>query len=207
MTISLDGNLYFANLLVSDSREDFICNAYYTTASVILPKDPIAITVTACVWTFFCQWLVHITYFISITETRDALQSRTKRWVLKHAQRAKKKKKKHWKSIKNSIPVINWGKMLYMMIIRVHIRYHSGTSSLWNLYYICWCNTWERLDSFSPAWSENDLSQMLWRSDEDCRRSSEKYFLKCNSLQTVSMADQKWHHCSQCNTKTSKNTR
>ncbi|CAM4684069.1 unnamed protein product [Leuciscus chuanchicus] len=47
MTISLDGNLYFANLLFNDSREDFICNAYYTNASVILPKDPIAITVTA----------------------------------------------------------------------------------------------------------------------------------------------------------------
>ncbi|XP_056117307.1 neural cell adhesion molecule L1.1 isoform X2 [Rhinichthys klamathensis goyatoka] len=47
VTISLDGNLYFANLLVKDSREDFTCNAHYTTASVILPKEPIAITVTA----------------------------------------------------------------------------------------------------------------------------------------------------------------
>ncbi|KAK7131749.1 hypothetical protein R3I93_018344 [Phoxinus phoxinus] len=47
VTISLDGNLYFANLIVNDSREDFTCNAHYTTASVILPKEPIAIAVTA----------------------------------------------------------------------------------------------------------------------------------------------------------------
>ncbi|KAI2643870.1 hypothetical protein H4Q32_024888 [Labeo rohita] len=46
VTTSLDGNLYFANLLVSDSREDYTCNAYYINASVILPKDPIAISVT-----------------------------------------------------------------------------------------------------------------------------------------------------------------
>jgi len=48
MTISLVGNLYFANLVVNDSREDFTCHAQYTTANVILPKEPIAINVTAC---------------------------------------------------------------------------------------------------------------------------------------------------------------
>ncbi|XP_051516368.1 neural cell adhesion molecule L1.1 [Myxocyprinus asiaticus] len=45
MTISLDGNLYFANLLVSDSRDDYTCNAYYINASIILPKEPISISV------------------------------------------------------------------------------------------------------------------------------------------------------------------
>uniref|UniRef100_A0A672SK69 Neural cell adhesion molecule L1.1-like n=1 Tax=Sinocyclocheilus grahami TaxID=75366 RepID=A0A672SK69_SINGR len=46
VTTSLDGNLYFANLLDSDSREDYTCNAHYINASVILPKEPIAISVT-----------------------------------------------------------------------------------------------------------------------------------------------------------------
>ncbi|XP_016426951.1 neural cell adhesion molecule L1.1-like [Sinocyclocheilus rhinocerous] len=46
VTTSLDGNLYFANLLDSDSREDYTCNAYYINASVILPKEPISISVT-----------------------------------------------------------------------------------------------------------------------------------------------------------------
>ncbi|XP_058620145.1 neural cell adhesion molecule L1.1 isoform X2 [Onychostoma macrolepis] len=45
VTTSLDGNLYFANLLVNDSREDFTCNAHYISASVILPKEPISISV------------------------------------------------------------------------------------------------------------------------------------------------------------------
>uniref|UniRef100_A0A672SK23 Neural cell adhesion molecule L1.1-like n=1 Tax=Sinocyclocheilus grahami TaxID=75366 RepID=A0A672SK23_SINGR len=48
VTTSLDGNLYFANLLDSDSREDYTCNAHYINASVILPKEPIAISVTPC---------------------------------------------------------------------------------------------------------------------------------------------------------------
>ncbi|XP_051737186.1 neural cell adhesion molecule L1.1 isoform X1 [Ctenopharyngodon idella] len=47
VTMSLDGNLYFANLIVNDSREDYTCNAHYIKASVILPKEPIAISVTA----------------------------------------------------------------------------------------------------------------------------------------------------------------
>ncbi|KAK2886193.1 hypothetical protein Q8A67_017030 [Cirrhinus molitorella] len=46
VTTSLDGNLYFANLLVNDSREDYTCNAQYIRASVILPKEPIGINVT-----------------------------------------------------------------------------------------------------------------------------------------------------------------
>ncbi|XP_052449660.1 neural cell adhesion molecule L1.1 isoform X1 [Carassius gibelio] len=46
VTTSLDGNLYFANLLVNDSREDYTCNAHYINASVILPKERISISVT-----------------------------------------------------------------------------------------------------------------------------------------------------------------
>ncbi|XP_051517191.1 neural cell adhesion molecule L1.1-like [Myxocyprinus asiaticus] len=45
ITTSLDGNLYFANLLVSDSRDDYTCNAHYINASVILPKEPFGISV------------------------------------------------------------------------------------------------------------------------------------------------------------------
>ncbi|XP_051947701.1 neural cell adhesion molecule L1.1 [Xyrauchen texanus] len=46
ITTSLDGNLYFANLLVSDSRDDYTCNAHYINASVILPKEPFSISIT-----------------------------------------------------------------------------------------------------------------------------------------------------------------
>ncbi|XP_073731002.1 protein sidekick-2 isoform X8 [Misgurnus anguillicaudatus] len=46
VTTSLDGNLYFANLLQSDSRNDYICNAHYIKASISLPKKPISISVT-----------------------------------------------------------------------------------------------------------------------------------------------------------------
>ncbi|KAA0707341.1 Neural cell adhesion molecule L1.1 [Triplophysa tibetana] len=46
VTTALDGNLYFANLLLTDSRDDYTCNAHYLNASIILPKEPIAFTVT-----------------------------------------------------------------------------------------------------------------------------------------------------------------
>ncbi|XP_057219100.1 neural cell adhesion molecule L1.1 isoform X2 [Triplophysa rosa] len=45
VTTALDGNLYFANLLLTDSRDDYTCNAHYINASIILPKEPIAFTV------------------------------------------------------------------------------------------------------------------------------------------------------------------
>ncbi|XP_077464722.1 neural cell adhesion molecule L1.1-like [Stigmatopora argus] len=45
VTVGLNGNLYFANLLKSDSREDYICNAQYTAARTILPDTAIALTV------------------------------------------------------------------------------------------------------------------------------------------------------------------
>uniref|UniRef100_A0A3P9AJE4 Neural adhesion molecule L1.1 n=1 Tax=Esox lucius TaxID=8010 RepID=A0A3P9AJE4_ESOLU len=41
----LDGNLYFANVLKGDSRDDYTCNAHYSEARTILPKEPISLTV------------------------------------------------------------------------------------------------------------------------------------------------------------------
>ncbi|XP_028850034.1 neural cell adhesion molecule L1.1-like isoform X2 [Denticeps clupeoides] len=41
----LDGNLYFANVISKDSRDDYICHAQYMEARTILPKDPIRLTV------------------------------------------------------------------------------------------------------------------------------------------------------------------
>lgn len=43
--VGLNGNLYFANLLKSDSREDYICNSHYIEARTILPDTAIALTV------------------------------------------------------------------------------------------------------------------------------------------------------------------
>ncbi|KAM9856018.1 neural cell adhesion molecule L1.1-like [Aulostomus maculatus] len=45
VTVGLDGNLYFANLLKSDSRDDYICNAQYSEARTILPESAINLTV------------------------------------------------------------------------------------------------------------------------------------------------------------------
>ncbi|KAM6925450.1 neural cell adhesion molecule L1.1 [Xenentodon cancila] len=43
--IGLDGNLYFSNLHLSDSREDYTCNAQYVAARTILPETSIRLTV------------------------------------------------------------------------------------------------------------------------------------------------------------------
>ncbi|XP_035016178.2 neural cell adhesion molecule L1.1 isoform X2 [Hippoglossus stenolepis] len=43
--LGLDGNLYFANLLKSDSRDDYICNAQYSAARTILPETSVNLTV------------------------------------------------------------------------------------------------------------------------------------------------------------------
>lgn len=43
--VGLDGNLFFANLLKSDSKQDYICNAQYVAARTILPEAAIALTV------------------------------------------------------------------------------------------------------------------------------------------------------------------
>ncbi|MFT7804597.1 neural cell adhesion molecule L1-like [Arapaima gigas] len=46
VTQGRDGNLYFANVVASDSRDDYICHAQYISARTILPKDPISLIVT-----------------------------------------------------------------------------------------------------------------------------------------------------------------
>ncbi|XP_074538335.1 neural cell adhesion molecule L1.1-like [Halichoeres trimaculatus] len=43
--VGLDGNLYFANLLRSDTRDDYICNAQYPAARTILPETSVSLTV------------------------------------------------------------------------------------------------------------------------------------------------------------------
>ena len=43
--VGLDGNLYFSNLLKSDSRDDYICNAQYAAARTILPETAVRLTV------------------------------------------------------------------------------------------------------------------------------------------------------------------
>ncbi|XP_072306289.1 neural cell adhesion molecule L1.1-like [Eucyclogobius newberryi] len=47
VTAGLDGNLYFSNLLKSDSRSDYICHAQYTAAMTVLPDTAVALTVMA----------------------------------------------------------------------------------------------------------------------------------------------------------------
>uniref|UniRef100_A0A3B1IJE2 Neural adhesion molecule L1.1 n=1 Tax=Astyanax mexicanus TaxID=7994 RepID=A0A3B1IJE2_ASTMX len=65
VTIGLDGNLYFANVLNKDTRDDYTCNAQYSAARTILPKEPISLHVTPCeVLTIHCpkappQYTVH----------------------------------------------------------------------------------------------------------------------------------------------------
>ncbi|CAN9515239.1 unnamed protein product [Ophioblennius macclurei] len=43
--VGLDGNLYIANLLRSDSRDDYICHAQYAEVQIILPENAINLTV------------------------------------------------------------------------------------------------------------------------------------------------------------------
>lgn len=43
--VGLDGSLYFANLLKSDSRDDYVCNAQYSAARTILPETSVRLTV------------------------------------------------------------------------------------------------------------------------------------------------------------------
>lgn len=45
VTPGLDGNLYFANLVKSDSRKDYICNAQYTAAMTVLPETAVSLRV------------------------------------------------------------------------------------------------------------------------------------------------------------------
>ncbi|TDH11103.1 hypothetical protein EPR50_G00082370 [Perca flavescens] len=43
--VGLNGNLYFSNLLKTDSRDDYICNAQYFAARTILPDTAVRLTV------------------------------------------------------------------------------------------------------------------------------------------------------------------
>ncbi|XP_061910603.1 neural cell adhesion molecule L1.1-like isoform X2 [Entelurus aequoreus] len=43
--VGLTGNLYFSNLLRSDSRDDYVCNAQYSAARTMLPDTIISLTV------------------------------------------------------------------------------------------------------------------------------------------------------------------
>lgn len=45
VTIGLDGKLYFANLMKSDSKEDYICHAQYREARTILPATAVSLSV------------------------------------------------------------------------------------------------------------------------------------------------------------------
>lgn len=45
VTLGLDGNLYFANVLETDTRDDYTCNAQYVAARTIVPKEPISLSV------------------------------------------------------------------------------------------------------------------------------------------------------------------
>uniref|UniRef100_A0A3P8TXX1 Neural cell adhesion molecule L1 n=1 Tax=Amphiprion percula TaxID=161767 RepID=A0A3P8TXX1_AMPPE len=45
VTVGLNGNLYFSNLLTTDSRDDYICNAQYTAARTILPETAVKLNV------------------------------------------------------------------------------------------------------------------------------------------------------------------
>lgn len=45
VTAGLDGSLYFANLLMVDSRKDYICNAQYTMAMTVLPETAVSLRV------------------------------------------------------------------------------------------------------------------------------------------------------------------
>ncbi|XP_040009220.1 neural cell adhesion molecule L1-like isoform X2 [Xiphias gladius] len=43
--VGQDGNLYFSNLLESDSRDDYICNAQYSAARTVLPEAAVTLSV------------------------------------------------------------------------------------------------------------------------------------------------------------------
>ncbi|XP_041655093.1 neural cell adhesion molecule L1.1-like [Cheilinus undulatus] len=43
--VGLDGNLYFSNVLKTDSRDDYICNAQYYSARTILPESAVSLNV------------------------------------------------------------------------------------------------------------------------------------------------------------------
>uniref|UniRef100_A0A3Q3DT05 Neural cell adhesion molecule L1.1-like n=1 Tax=Hippocampus comes TaxID=109280 RepID=A0A3Q3DT05_HIPCM len=71
--VGLNGNLYFANLLKSDSREDYFCNSHYIEARTILPDTAIALTVLICFHSTSCfnrmQPAKHLLFFLFLSPT------------------------------------------------------------------------------------------------------------------------------------------
>ncbi|XP_044299559.1 neural cell adhesion molecule L1 isoform X2 [Varanus komodoensis] len=47
VTMGQDGNLYFANVQMTDSRPDYICNAHFQGPRIIIQKEPIELKVIA----------------------------------------------------------------------------------------------------------------------------------------------------------------
>ncbi|XP_062271210.1 neural cell adhesion molecule L1-like, partial [Scomber scombrus] len=45
VVVGIDGKLYFSNVMKSDSRDDYICNAQYSAARTILPETAVRLTV------------------------------------------------------------------------------------------------------------------------------------------------------------------
>lgn len=60
--VGLDGKLYFANLLKSDSKEDYICNAQYAEARTILPDTVVALKVMPSEYTHTHGFIKDLTY-------------------------------------------------------------------------------------------------------------------------------------------------
>lgn len=48
VTIGLNGNLYFANVLISNTRDDYTCYTQYVEARTILSTDPVFLHVIPC---------------------------------------------------------------------------------------------------------------------------------------------------------------
>lgn len=48
ITIGLNGYLYFANVLTSNTRDDYTCYTQYIEARTILSTEPVSLIVNAC---------------------------------------------------------------------------------------------------------------------------------------------------------------
>lgn len=47
VTMGQNGNLYFANVLISDNHSDYICHAHFPGTRTIIQKEPIDLRVKA----------------------------------------------------------------------------------------------------------------------------------------------------------------
>lgn len=48
--MGIDGNLYFANAVKNDSRQDYCCIANFQTIRIIRQKPPMAVEVQSCTY-------------------------------------------------------------------------------------------------------------------------------------------------------------